>query len=698
MIRILHTIDTTGPGGAETVFVNLVKGLDRQKFEPIVAIRGPGWVCDELGKNGISPLFVNSKGAFNYNYLRKLIGIIRKYNIDIVHSHLLGSNVYCSLAGLICGVPVVSTFHGFVDIDTKERFLAIKSMIINLGSARLVFVSDRLKAFYVEQKGFSAVKSVTIYNGIDTCLFKPQRDDSIRNKLGLGLGNVLVGAVGNIRPFKGYEYLLKAAKLVVDRFPLFRFAVVGEGSGKLFNDLLDSRKRLGLESHFHFLAFEPDVPKFLNNLDIFILPSISEGFSISTIEAMACGVPVIVTYSGGPEEIVENGLNGIMVPVRDPYSLANAIISSVEDFDNNEKQIRAFDKCNNIFSINKTIIQYEKLYQQISKRYEKKEVNIKKNNRVWITWETQRRSIELAKTLKCKLYLFTSSGFLRYPRNIINTFKVMRDDSTHTIFVQNPSMILATVVCLYKFISKKKVIVDRHSTFFLDSTNRYSIKSIIFRALHKFTIKNADLTIVTNKYLANIVENMDGNAFVLPDKLPEIIQTKNYDVDGQFNILLISSFGEDEPIEEVFMAMGKINIKNLKLYVSGNYNKLAKAKMLNVPSNVVFTGYLEEEDYMNLLYSVDAIMVLTTEDYCMLCGCYESVSVCKPIITSNKSVLQDYFKGSIFVDNNCENIINGIYDLVDNYERYKENVIKLRFILADNWRRKFGELETLLKS
>lgn len=323
---------------------------------------------------------------------------------------------------------------------------------------------------------------------------------------------------------------------------------------------------------------------------------------------------------------------------------------------------------------------------------------MKKSNRVWITWETQRRSIELAKTLNCKLYLFESSGILRYPKNIINTFKVMCDDSTHTIFVQNPSMILATVVCIYKLIYNKKVIVDRHSTFFLDRTNRYSLKSIIFRALHKFTIKNADLTIVTNKYLANMVEKMDGNAFVLPDKLPEINQTKNYDVDGKFNVLLISSFGEDEPIAEVFKTMEKINVKNLKLYISGNYNKLTKELKSNVPSNVVFTGYLEEEDYMNLLYSVDAIMVLTTEDYCMLCGCYESVSVCKPIITSKKTVLQDYFKGSIFVDNNSEAIINGIYDLVDNYELYKENVIKLKSMLEYQWCCKFNELERLLKS
>ncbi len=330
MTRILHTIDTTGPGGAETVFVNLVKGLDRQEFEPVVAIRGPGWVCDELGKNGIAPLFIDSKGSFSVGYLKELVGIIRSRRIDIVQSHLLGSNLYCSLAGMICGVPVVSTFHGFVDMHARERFSWLKSAIVNLGSARLVFVSDRLKAFYLDQ-GFWARKAITIYNGIDTSLFRPRRDDSIRRKLGIGPENILVGAVGNIRPSKGYEYLLEAAKLVVNRHPQFRFIVAGEGSGRLLDSLKEQRQNLGLKNHFFFVGFEPDVSRFMNNLDVFVLSSVSEGFSISTIEAMACGVPVIATRSGGPEEIVQHLDNGILVDARCPDRLAESFIALQED-------------------------------------------------------------------------------------------------------------------------------------------------------------------------------------------------------------------------------------------------------------------------------------------------------------------------------------------------------------------------------
>lgn len=363
MIRILHTIDTTGPGGAENVFLNLVKGLDRNKFEPVVAIRGPGWVCDELKKIGINPLFINSKGSFNFIYLRELIGIIRRNSIDIIQSHLLGSNFYCSLAGIICGVPVVSTFHGFVDINGKERFSEIKCKIINRGSEKLVFVSNMLKNFYLEKKDYSARKSVTIYNGIDCSVFKPQRDDSIKNKLGLGPDNILVGAVGNIRPSKGYEYLLKAARLVVDKYPQFRFVVAGEGSGRFFENMLIFRDKMGLEKHFIFLGFEPDISKFMNNIDIYVLSSVSEGFSISTIEAMACGVPVIATRSGGPEEIITHMVNGILVETKNPDDLSKQIIKLISD-DSLKKSLvkNSIDYVKKGYSIIELINNYSNLY------------------------------------------------------------------------------------------------------------------------------------------------------------------------------------------------------------------------------------------------------------------------------------------------------------------------------------------------
>lgn len=325
MIRVLHAIDTTGPGGAETVFLNLIKGLDSLRFKSFVVITGPGWVCDELRKNGIEPIFVQSRGGFNVQYFLALVRVIRKHKINLVQSHLLGSNLYCCLAGLICRTPVISTFHGFVDSSAKDRLMPIKARLINRGSSRIVFVSDRLREHFGRDYGFSRKKSVTIYNGVDTSVFQPAKDDSIRKELGLGPENVLIGAVGNIRPAKGYECLIEAARLVCDTYPDCKFVIAGEGSGALYEELLDLRKRLNLEESVFFLGFREDAAKVLNNLDVFVLSSVSEGFSIATIEAMACGLPVVATCSGGPEEIISNGENGLLVEVGLPGKIAAAI-------------------------------------------------------------------------------------------------------------------------------------------------------------------------------------------------------------------------------------------------------------------------------------------------------------------------------------------------------------------------------------
>lgn len=362
MIRVLHTIDTTGPGGAETVFINLVKDLDPCRFRSFAAIRGPGWVFDTLRKNRIEILFIPSRGGFNFLYLLELVKIIRRYKIDIVQSHLLGSNVYCSLAGLICRVPVVSVFHGFVDIHAGEVLMAVKRKLVNLGSKKIVFVSDRLCEYYVQNFGISPLKSITIYNGVNTKVFRPQKDDSIRKELGLGPGHILIGALGNIRSAKGYDVFLKAARLVYDRHPECRFLIAGQGAGALYDALLELRNQLGLENVFFFLGFRENTSMVLNNLDIFVLSSVSEGFSISTIEAMACGIPVIVTRSGGPEEIVMNGENGLCVECCEK-AIANAFHNLMVNPELRSKLSRtALRLVRNSFSLRAMIRKYESVY------------------------------------------------------------------------------------------------------------------------------------------------------------------------------------------------------------------------------------------------------------------------------------------------------------------------------------------------
>ncbi|MHB8346838.1 MAG: glycosyltransferase [Acidiferrobacterales bacterium] len=364
--RILHTIDTNGPGGAETVFVELAA----QRMFPddcnIVAITGTGWVHDELRRRGVSPYVISISGSFDIRYLYGLVRLIRRHRIDLIQSHLLGSNVYCSVAGLICGVPVVSTFHGSVDFCSSERHLAMKRFVLNRGSSRCVFVSDSLREEIVARSGISRSKAVTIHNGIDSAAFTPRRNDMLRRELALADDAIIVGAVGNIRVSKGYDTLLRAAALLRDGDPRYQFVVVGEGGNALAQRLQHLRRELGLDDVVHFIGFRQDVAPLLNSFDVFVLSSVSEGFSLATVQAMACGVPVVATRSGGPEEIITDGENGILVDVRTELQLADAIRRVTDDaVFRKSLAANALQLVRSRYTLDVMLLRYRALYEEL---------------------------------------------------------------------------------------------------------------------------------------------------------------------------------------------------------------------------------------------------------------------------------------------------------------------------------------------
>lgn len=329
--NILCTIDTRGPGGAETIFLTLVERLDRNKYNRHLILSGKGWVYDQAVKMGIYPEIIESEGSFNVSYLTKLIKYIKGNHIDLVHSHLLGANVYCSIAGLLCRVPVISTFHGTVDSGIRGNMPKLKFHLINAGSKYIVFVSNYLKNYYLSWTAVNKTKSMVIYNGICYNRFATPKNGRLREELGYSNDDVLIGSIGNFRHSKGYDVLLKAASIVVKSFPQAKFISVGEGHGQLYKKMSRLKQRLGLENNVTFLGFRSDVENILSSLDLFVLPSRTEGFSLSTIEAMAAGVPVIVTNSGGPGEIVTHLQDGIIVDAKSPKSMAQGVKMCLSD-------------------------------------------------------------------------------------------------------------------------------------------------------------------------------------------------------------------------------------------------------------------------------------------------------------------------------------------------------------------------------
>lgn len=327
MKAILHTIDTTGPGGAETVFIDLATRLPKDKYRSVVVIRGKGWVYDELRRRGVNPILLDAKGSFNLRYLLGLRKIIQKEGVDLIQSHLLGTNVYCSLAGLLTGKPVVATFHGVVDIGENERLVGLKFGVINAGVSRIIAVTDSLLHDILRRTSLSEKKAGVIYNGIDTSAFMRSRSSALRLKYGWDNDDIVIGSLGNIRSAKGYDILLKAAALLEKSEWSFRFVIAGGGKkgDDLLNNLLALRKQLGLEEKVQFLGFIDDAADFLANIDFFLSSSISEGLPLSAIQAMVAALPIIATRCGGYEGLVTDRESGLLVEIGDPQAIADGI-------------------------------------------------------------------------------------------------------------------------------------------------------------------------------------------------------------------------------------------------------------------------------------------------------------------------------------------------------------------------------------
>lgn len=366
MKTILHIIDTTGPGGAETVFIDLVTRLSTTKYRSVIVLRGKGWVYEELMSRGIEPVLLNAKGSFNWRYLLSLRKIIKQERVNLIQSHLLGSNIYSSLAGIITGVPVVATFHGAVDIGLSERFKRLKFYVINIGAKRIISVSKNLSRDIVERTSVKKEKLQIIYNGIVVDEFNESHSDLIRKQFKWDDSVIIVGSLGNVRSAKGYDILLRAAAILKDKSLPFRFVIAGQGGNSLHDELLSLRSELNLEDYVHFLGFNNAPSVFLSCLDIFLLSSTSEGFSIATIQAMSSGIPVIATRSGGPEEIIHHGENGWLIDAGNPIFIAEALESLANDLPL-QKVIKnnATEHVKSKFSMDMTISQYEAVYDEL---------------------------------------------------------------------------------------------------------------------------------------------------------------------------------------------------------------------------------------------------------------------------------------------------------------------------------------------
>jgi len=327
MSSFLHIIDTTGPGGAETVFLDLASETKRHGHSCFAIIRGPGWVEDQLKKRGISYRIVDSKGSFNFRFVWVLVKEIRKHRVNIIQSHLFGSSIYAALASLITGVRLVSTVHGMVDISDRERFLKLKVWVLNKGVARLIAVTDQISAKLANYKGIDSSKLSTVYNGIDVDRYASVALSSAPSS---ECQETRVGCLGNIREPKNYGLALDTVAEIKKKGISVELCIAGQGSDAQQAPLRTKIKELGIEGNVKLLGFVSDTPAFLSSLDVFLMTSSSEGHPLALTQAMANGLPIVSTPSG-VQEIVDNGEQALISKKHDAKELAELVLRIIGD-------------------------------------------------------------------------------------------------------------------------------------------------------------------------------------------------------------------------------------------------------------------------------------------------------------------------------------------------------------------------------
>jgi len=276
------------------------------------------------------------RSRIDIGFLRRLITFIKRERVDFVHTHFSPACHFGNLAAWLAGVPGrFWSIHAMSGLD-QRRLSSQGHIAVQRLSARFVmrvfFDSAAIREDFV-RLGLPRGKLVVLPLGIDLGRFNSNGDRSVRGRMRASLqvseNTPLVGTVSRAEPVKGLPHLVEAAARVAVVRPDVRWLIVGGGSQ--MQQLQSLAKSLGVVDRVIFEGIREDIPDLLQAMDIFVLPSLSEGFPLAAMEAMASGRPVVCSRVGGLAELVSHEETGLLVPPADPACLAEAVLRLLAD-------------------------------------------------------------------------------------------------------------------------------------------------------------------------------------------------------------------------------------------------------------------------------------------------------------------------------------------------------------------------------
>ncbi|MFZ1008086.1 MAG: glycosyltransferase [Candidatus Sulfotelmatobacter sp.] len=369
--RVFYLVDSLDVGGTETQAVELALRIRALGYEVTLGcLRAGGPLRERLQGSPVAVVEFHPQGGIDspqgvYQILR-LSWFLRRGRFDIVHTHDLWSNLMGVPAARLAGIPaIVSSRRDLAQSDWYSGNRRVWLRRIQNLSGAVLANAIQVHGALIAEDGFAPKKLRVIHNGVDLKRFQvPSEREILFPDAGQGRLIVMVGNM--LSDVKGHPWLIAAVPAVVREFPSTRFVLVGDGEAR--SGFEKQVREMGLSQNFFFLGRRSDVPRILASCDIAVLSSRAEGLPNAVLEYMAAGLPTVVTRVGGNEELVEDGVTGLIVPAEDSEALSAALLRYLLNPEEAGKIARrGRDFVSRNFSFDQLVREVDELYSTLLK-------------------------------------------------------------------------------------------------------------------------------------------------------------------------------------------------------------------------------------------------------------------------------------------------------------------------------------------
>jgi glycosyltransferase involved in cell wall biosynthesis len=359
-MRIFQLVDDLGYGGAQEVVIGLALSLkSRGNHVEIGCLREAGnhpEAVQHVERSGIPVVPFQKPEGFHLPTLWKIREYLEAGDFDLVHSHNPLVHHYAAAAGRLARIPaVVSTLHGTATL-TMQPWARVLFWASAMLSDRIVSVCPEVDDVFRLAYPLPPEKFAVVDNGIDLSRFLSVPERCPRRE-------IVFGAVGRLVPVKNHRILIEAFQLATRRHSGIRLRILG--GGPLEQELRQLVRSLNLTESVELCGYHTDVPGFLANVDVYVLPSDSEGLPMSLLEAIASGLPVIATEVGGVPGVVKRSDSGWLCPPGNREAMLAAMEAALQDQDLSERGERARRSVAEWYSVSRMTADYERLYQSL---------------------------------------------------------------------------------------------------------------------------------------------------------------------------------------------------------------------------------------------------------------------------------------------------------------------------------------------